>query len=341
MRFGWDIPNVHHGFGLDAYSFGDRYEESVAVNVTTFNEVSARAEQIGFDAVWIADHVVFPDSSSSGHPLRYRANSGRDDDDDVVDRHNVRSQDPSFEAITTMSYLAGRTTRCRIGVGVLVIPYRNPLLAAKMLATLDVLSGGRIIVAAGVGWLKEAFVALGADYVHRGAVTDEYIDLMRTVWREDDPEFHGRFYEIPAGLRVYPKPLQKPAIPVWVGGVSKPALRRAATRGDGWLGVYQPVEATRAIHAQLGEQLAQAGRGAEEFTFAHRVRFQVTDQPGGDQPCIGRPRAVADGIRRYHDAGVQHLQLAPPPGPTTAYLLEQADRFEADVLPLISDLWSG
>jgi len=339
MRFGWDVPNVHHGFGLDAYAFGDVYAESVAVTVPTIEQVSARAEQIGFDTIWIADHVVFPDRSVVEHLLRYRPNSGRGDD--AADGHAVRSQDPVFEAITTMSYLAGRTRRCRIGVGVLVIPYRHPLLAAKMLATLDVLSRGRIIVAAGVGWLKEAFDALGADYVNRGPITDEYLDLMRTVWRSADPHFDGRFIRIPPGLRVHPTPVQEPSIPIWIGGVSGRALRRAAARGDGWLGVYQPVEATRELHGRLRGLLDQAGRSADDFVFAHRVRFQVTDADGGDQPCIGSPRRIADGIRRYHEAGVDHLVLAPPPGPTTAYLLEQLDRFEHDVRPLIEDLWNA
>lgn len=339
MRFGWDVPNVHHGFGLDAYAFGDAYTDGVAVNVPTIDQVSAVADEIGFDTIWVADHVVFPDASAAAHPLRYRANSGRGDDG-RTDRHNVRSQDPIFEAITTMSYLAGRTRRCRIGVGVLVIPYRNPLLTAKMLATLDVLSGGRIILAAGVGWLKEAFDALGADYVNRGAVTDEYLDLMRTVWRADDPRFEGRFAQVPPGLRVYPKPAQ-PSIPIWIGGVSGRALRRAATRGDGWLGVYQSIDATRELHAKLRGLLDQAGRPADEFVFAHRVRFQITDADGGDQPCIGNPRRIADGIRRYHESGVDHLVLAPPPGPTTAYLLEQLDRFEHSVRPLIDDLWNA
>lgn len=344
MRLGWDVPNVHHGFGLDAYAFGDVYAEDVAVTAHTIDQVSSRAEQVGFDAIWIADHVVFSDRSVSEHPLRYRPNSGRDDDplegDDRAGRYeiqdhqanhgqnkgsaryDVRSQDPVFEAITTMSYLAGRTRRCRIGVGVLVIPYRNPLLAAKMLATLDVLSGGRIILAAGVGWLKEALEALGADYENRGPITDEYLDLMRSVWRSADPRFEGRLIQIAPGLRMHPTPVQQPSIPIWIGGISNRALRRAATRGDGWLAVYQPVETIRELHTRLRALLDQAGRSPDDFVFGHRVRFQVTDADGGDQPCIGSPRRIADGIRRYREAGVDHLLLAPPPGPTTAYLLE-------------------
>lgn len=336
MEFGWDVPNVHHGFGLEEYAMGDRYTQTVAVNVDTFDRVSARAQEIGFHAIWVADHLVFPDVSEVPHPFGYVSNSGRDN---AADEHQVRSDDPVYEAITTMTYLAARTTTCRIGVGVLVIPYRNPILAAKMLSTLDVLSGGRVILAAGVGWLKNAFDVLGADYEHRGAVTNEYLDVMRLIWKDRHPQFEGEFFTLPPGLQFNPKPVQQPGIPVWVGGVSKPALRRAATRGDGWLGVYQTVEDTVAMHDTIRRQAADAGRDPGELTFAHRLRFQVTDEDGGDQPCIGSPQAIADAIWRYHDAGVQHLLLAPPPGPTTDYLVEQVDRFEAEVKPLVEDLW--
>lgn len=337
MEFGWDVPNVHHGFGLDSY-VRESAQEGVAVGVETFRQVSARAEEIGFHAIWIADHVLFPQSSEVAHPFGYNANTGREDDN-RTETHNVRSHDPVFECLSTLSYLSGITSRVKIGIGVLVIPYRNPVLAAKMLATIDVLSGGRIIVTAGVGWLKEAFTALGADYDHRGKVTDEYIDLMKVIWTDPRPQYDGEFYRLEPGMELHPMPVQKPHVPIWVGGVSNPALRRAATRGTGWLGVYQTLEDTAEMHSRLTGLLRERDRDPEEFTFAHRLRFQVVDDDGGDQPCIGRPQKIADSIRRYHDLGVEHLLLAPPPGPSTQALLEQADRFEAQVKPLVADLW--
>jgi probable F420-dependent oxidoreductase len=339
MEFGWDIPNVHHGFGLDSYVREGGAGEGVAVGVETFLRVSARAEQVGFHAIWIADHVLFPRSSEVPHPLGYNANTGREDDN-ASDRHNVRSGDPIFEALAVMSFLAALTTKCKIGIGVLVIPYRNPVLTAKMLATIDVLSGGRVILTAGVGWLKEAFTALGADYDNRGAITTEYLEVMRTIWQDPEPECAGRFYSVQPGLEFNPMPLQKPHIPIWVGGVSAPALRRAATQGTGWLGVYQTPDDTAALHARLAELLRERDRDPEDFTFAHRLRFQVTDQNGGDQPCIGSPQKIADSIHRYHDLGVRHLLLAPPPGPTTRALLQQADLCESEVKPLVLDVWS-
>jgi probable F420-dependent oxidoreductase len=339
MEFGWDIPNVHHGFGLDSY-VREGAGEGVAVNVETFQQVSARAEEIGFHAIWIADHVLFPDASEVAHPLGYKSNTGREDDN-VGDVHNVRSDDPIFEALTTMSYLAGITKRARIGVGVLVIPYRNPVLTAKTLSTIDVLSGGRVILTAGVGWLKEAFTALEADYEHRGTVTNDYLELMRTIWTDPKPRFEGQHYTLSPGLRFNPMPVQKPHIPIWVGGVSAPALRRAATLASGWLGVYQTPEDTRTLHDRLTAMLRERDRDLADFTFAHRLRFQVVDDPGDiDQPCVGPPQKIADSIRRYHDLGVEHLLLAPPPGPTTQALVQHADRFANDVKPLVDDLWS-
>jgi probable F420-dependent oxidoreductase len=339
MEFGWDVPNVHHGFGLDAY-VREGPGEGVAVNVETFRKVSARAEEIGFHAIWIADHVLFPDASEVAHPFGYNSNTGREDDN-VGGAHNVRSEDPIYEALATMSFLAGITERVRIGVGVLVIPYRNPVLTAKMLSTIDVLSGGRVILTAGVGWLKEAFTALEADYDHRGAVTNEYLKLMKVIWTDPKPRFEGEHYTLEPGVRFNPMPVQKPHIPIWVGGVSGPALRRAATLASGWLGVYQTLEDTAAMHARLTGLLRERDRDPAAFTFAHRLRFQVVADAGDvDQPCIGSPRKIADSIRHFHDVGVEHLLLAPPPGPTTAALLEQADRFANDVKPLVDDLWS-
>lgn len=337
VEFGWDVPNVHHGFGLDSYvKQGD--DQGVAVGVETFRAVSVRAEEIGFHAIWIADHVVFPQASEVAHPFGYNSNTGRADDNQT-ESHNVRSHDPVFECLATLSFLSALTSRVKIGMGVLVIPYRNPVLAAKMLATIDVLSGGRIIVTAGVGWLKEAFTALGADYEHRGRVTDEYIELMKIIWTDPQPRYDGHHYTLEPGLEFHPMPVQKPHVPIWVGGVSAPALRRAATHGTGWLGVYQTLEDTVGLHDLLTANLLGRDRDPADFTFAHRLRCQVVDDDGGDQPCIGRPQKIADSIRRYHDVGVEHLLLAPPPGPTTAALVEQADRFEEQVKPLVEDLW--
>src|SRR3989304_4390958 len=139
-----------------------------------------------------------------------------------------------LEPLTLMSYRAAATKKIRLGTSVLIVPYRNPLVAAKMLATLDVLSGGRIILGAGVGWLPEGVAALGAPpFGERGRVTDEYIRLMRECWTKDRIDFQGAYYRV-SDIVFLPKPVQKPAIPIWIGGHTEGALRRAGELGDGW-----------------------------------------------------------------------------------------------------------
>jgi probable F420-dependent oxidoreductase len=336
MDFGFDIPNMNHGLGLDKYVGGASIKH-LAIGVETFERLTARCEEIGFHTLWIADHLVFPDSSSVAHPLGYQPNTGRDDEGNGGT--GVRSGAPIYEAISTLGYLAGRTRRCRLGIGVLVIPYRNPVLAAKSLATIDVLTGGRVTLGAGVGWLKESFEAGGADYEHRGAVTDEFIDAMRVLWTEDEPTFSGRFFVLPSGMRFLPAPVQRP-IPILIGGSSAPAIRRAAGRGDGWIAPYQALDQFTDARRRILELVEKNGRDPASFTFTNQVRFQVLDGDGlGTDDLIGRPQAVADLIRAFDEAGVDHLQLKPLPGPTTDAIIEQADRFVEQVVPLIEDLW--
>jgi probable F420-dependent oxidoreductase len=336
VDFGFDIPNMNHGLGLDQYLGGSSIK-TLAIGVETFERLTDRCEEIGFHTLWIADHLVFPDSSSVPHPLGYQPNTGRDDDG--AGGTGVRSGAPIYEAISTLGYLAGRTRRCRLGIGVLVIPYRNPVLAAKSLATTDVLTGGRVTLGAGVGWLKESFDAGGADYEHRGAVTDEFIDAMRVLWTQDEPVFVGRHFSLPPGLRFLPAPVQRP-IPILIGGSSPPALRRAAARGDGWIAPYQGLDQFVDARRRILELVESNGRDPSTFTFTNQVRFQVTDEGDlGTDDLIGRPERVARLIRAFDEAGVNHLQLKPLPGPTTDAIIEQADRFVDQVVPLIEDLW--
>jgi probable F420-dependent oxidoreductase len=341
MEFGFDVPNVHHGLGLEVY-VGGADIKSLAIDPETFDRLSSRIEEIGFHTMWIADHVVFPDSSSLPHPLGYQANTIRSDDG-TSERTNVRSEEPIYEALSVLAYLGARTQRCRVGIGVLVIPYRNPVVAGKALATIDLLTRGRVTVGAGVGWLKESFEATGADYEHRGAVTDEYIEVMRVLWSEDAPVYHGRHFTLPDGLRFRPKPVQQP-IPLLIGGVSGPAIRRAARLGDGWMAPYQSIERFTENRIRIRQLLEANGRDPDTFTFQSQVRFQVVDadvesKVDADGDCIGRPARIAEMIRAHHAAGVDHLQLKPPPGPTSDALVEQASRFADQVLPLIEDLW--
>ena len=168
--------------------------------------LATRAEELEFDHLWAADHIVLPTQVSSPYP--YSPTS-------------VSPVDPaaSFcEPMSVLCYLAGCTQRIKLGTHVLVLPYRNPVLTAKMVSTLDYLSGGRAILGIGAGWMEEEFKALGLNtFAERGAVTNEYIGILKELWTQDDPQFQGRHYQI-SGVKFNPKPVQKPHPPIWVGG---------------------------------------------------------------------------------------------------------------------------
>ena len=189
LSFGMNLPTHRHDVTVDA-----------------IRDLTLRAERHGFDSVVMADHIVLPKEVKSAYPY-------------ASDGVSVfRADLPFFEPISTLLYLAGCTTRIRLGFNVLIAPYRPAVLTAKMLAMLDVLSGGRLIVGIGAGWMKEEFTALGLDtFEVRGSVTDEYIDALRFLWSGNETAFDGRFVQIPE-VGMLPLPVQTPHPPIWIGG---------------------------------------------------------------------------------------------------------------------------
>src|SRR5262249_37230289 len=188
-----------------------------------------RGESLGFASVMIADHLVFPVTITSRYP--YTVSGDFPGQGDVLDQ------------LSLMAFVAAKTARLRLVTSVMIVPYRNPVLTAKALATIDVLSKGRVTLGVGVGWMREEFEALGAPGSDRRAVvTDESIGTFKTLWPQGPASSSGRFYRF-AALHSRPQPVQKPHPPIWVGGHSKAALRRAARLGDGW----HPVGANAAV----------------------------------------------------------------------------------------------
>jgi probable F420-dependent oxidoreductase len=218
---------------------------------------------------------------------------------------------PYLEALTALAYLAGMTRRVRLGTHVLILPYRNPVLTAKVVTTIDHVSGGRLDLGIGVGWMREEFEALGYDYYERrGAVTDEQIAVLKTLWTEDVPRFEGAFYRFgPVGA--LPKPVQKPHPPLWIGGHTRVALRRVARLGDGWLPIGArppanlPPEEVAAGIARIRDEARQLGRDAD----AIRVTFSTTPSlgraDGQRRPFQGSPDEIARDIQQYRQAGVE------------------------------------
>jgi probable F420-dependent oxidoreductase len=227
-------------------------------------------------------------------------------------------QGDALEQLALMAFIAGKTRTLRLVSSVMIVPHRNPVVTAKMLATIDVLSRGRVTVGVGVGWLREEFQALGApDFDRRGSVSDEYIRIMKTLWTECPASFAGEFYRFEA-VRCLPAPVQKPHPPIWVGGHSKAALRRVARLGDGW----HPVGANPAVPlrppelaASLDElrRLTEAeGRDPSRLTISYKAPVYDPSQPldgrtGERRPFSGSPGEIEDDIAAFARLGVSEV----------------------------------
>ncbi len=291
--------------------------------------LAQRAEDLSFDHVWVSDHIVIPHEVDSFYP--YAA-------DGVAP---FQRDNTYFEPLAALNFLAGCTTRVKLGTHVLILPYRNPVLTAKILATLDVLSGGRLILGVGVGWMEEEFLAMGLDtYAQRGEVTNEYIQIFKELWTSERPEFHGKHYDI-SEVGFLPKPVQQPHPPIWIGGHTNPAIRRAATLGDGWMpiglrppAILEPEELSEKI-ARLRRISARAGRAedAVDLVFSTDCIFQ--NDTGNDRRLVsGRPEQIAADLRQYQDLGVQHFILSFPAA-TADEQQHAMERFSREVMPLI------
>lgn len=186
-------------------------------------DVARAAERAGARSLWAADHIVQVREVHSFHPFS---------DDGAVE---WSPQTPWPEVMTTLTWLAAITSQVRIGSCVLVLPQRDPILLAKASATLDALSGGRLTLGIGAGWMREEFEVLGWDFATRGRRMNEAIEVMRRCWQGAPQPFTGEFFDLPDGLMAYPTPAQADGIPLLIGGMSKAALRRAGRLGDGWL----------------------------------------------------------------------------------------------------------
>ncbi len=291
--------------------------------------LAQRAESLGFDSVWVSDHIILPRKVDSFYPYAADGVATFQPDEDY------------YEPLAALNFLAGCTQKIRLGTHVLILPYRNPVVTAKMLSTLDVLSGGRVILGAGVGWMEEEFQALGLDtYAQRGAVTDEYIQLFKELWTKDEPEFQGEHYQL-SGMGFMPKPVQKPHPPIWIGGHTNPAIRRAAEYGDGWMpiglrppAILEPEELAEKI-ARLRRLTVRAGRPEDAVSLCFSTGVTFDDSPGATRRMMsGRAEQIAADLRQYQDLGVRNFILGFP-GESVAALDEAMEQFSKQVMPLI------
>jgi probable F420-dependent oxidoreductase len=259
-----------------------------------------RAEALGFHSVVIGDHVVFPVRIASKYP--YTVSGAFPGGGDAL------------EQLTLAAFVAAHTERLRLVTSVMILPHRHPVLAAKMLATIDVLSRGRLTVGVGVGWLREEFEALGApDFDRRGAASDEILTIFKTLWSGSPASFSGDFFRFPE-VRCLPAPVQKPHPPIWIGGHSRAALRRVARHGDGWhpvganpASMLGPVE-LRDLVAELRRLTEAERRDPATITIAYKAPLYDVGLAGGERrPFSGTDAQVLDDIAAYAKLGVHEL----------------------------------
>jgi len=253
-------------YGLFGINFGPCADPDAAVRV------AQAAEAAGLESVWTGEHVVLPDPQVAPSP--------------------VPPHVPMLDPAVSLAYVAGATQRIRLGTGIIILPQRNPVVLAKELASVDVVSQGRLIAGFGAGYLEPEFVALGAPFSDRGARTNEYIEVIRTLWTMAKPQFAGRFHRF-SGIDAHPRPVQRPHPPIVIGGVSPPAFRRAVRQCNGWYGFALTAEET----AGCVRQLAEAGRRYSRPATLGNIDITVTP----------RAKLDADSARRFADLGVDRL----------------------------------
>jgi probable F420-dependent oxidoreductase len=246
-------------------------------------DLACRAEELGIDSVWAHDHVF-----NVGH---------------VFDRIGGK---PYYEPLTLLGFVAARTQRVRLGTSVLVLPYHNAVRLAKTAATLDVLSGGRLVMGVGVGLIEKEMRAMGSPYAERGAFTDESIAVMRALWAQDDPKFDGKYYQF-AGMKFSPKPKQKP-IPVVIGGVSRAAIRRAARLGDGWQPLGLSPEALGQGISELRAEAQACGRDASKIPVS--IAMSLAAARAGRHALGTKPAEIIKNAKAYASLGVETLIIS-------------------------------
>lgn len=272
------------------------------------------AEEAGFESLWASDHVVMPVRYQSSYPF---SDSGRYKDMGSWRGESETSDDvPAPDPLIHLAFQAARTKRIKLGTGVLILPQRNPVVLAKQAATLDRLAGGRLLLGVGVGWLREEMDALGVPWERRGARTDEYIDALRTLWREPEAEYHGEFVDL-SPVRCNPHPANGTSVPIHIGGHNDAAARRAGRIGDGFFPAIYPNSAVRDRLPPLLDVMRVAAKDAGRSPDA----VEVTS--GGAR--------TAEDAKWFADLGVHRL-VVQPRARDAASLREELLRFGHDVI---------
>ena len=321
MRYGFSVPN------------GGPLARADAIRA-----IAGKGENLGFDCVVAPDHIIIPKSIASPYPY---SESG-----EFVSVSAAAGE--CLEMLGMLSFLAAATPSLRLITSVMVVPYRHPVLAAKLLATIDVLSGGRLTVGCGVGWMEEEFGPVGAPpFAERGKATDEFIGAIKELWTSQTPTFDGAYTRF-ADIAFAPKPVQTPHPPIWIGGESAPAMKRTVRLGDGWYPIGNnprfPLNTTQRFAdgvKRLRRFAEEAGRDPAEIDLAffapryNENEAQILDD-GARQAFTGSVEEIAADIAGFRELGVRHL-IFNFLDPSLERTLERMEFFADRVRPLVDD----
>jgi probable F420-dependent oxidoreductase len=288
-------------------------------------ELAALAESSSLESLWLADHVMFPVHVASKYPYSPTGVFPID-----------MTQEPLLEPMAIMGVLVGATKRVKIGTAVLVIPYRNPVLLARMLVTLDVLSAGRTMLGAGVGWLAEEFAALEAQpFAARGRVTDEYIEIVKRICQGGEVRFQGNHYHLDPVISS-PGSVQRPHPPILIGGTSNAALHRVARLGDGWLSTGLHPERIGERLRTLQKLCKAHGRPYADLSLSHKLFINIGEArqsaDGSRDAGTGTPADIVHDLRRLVDLGYSRV-IVRYRGSDAAEQRRQLRMFIADIVP--------
>jgi len=304
MKFGMGLPVL-----MLYPAVMSRWEPDAPASAAT--RVAQKADELGFDLVTIPEHIIIPTEMAEVMGRRYT------------------------EAWTASAFLAGATRNVRVLTYVLVVPYRHPIMLAKQIATLDFMSGGRTILGAAVGHMQREFELLGADFKERGAVTDEYLAAMKELWTAEEPSFHGKYVQFER-VAFEPKPVQKPHPPIWIGGNSRPAMRRVARHGDGWIPYLVRKKQLPACLEYIREQPEFQANPRDLDVVIPLATFNIEDYSHRELSKADVPRGkeqTIDEIGRWRDAGGTGVLANMRRTPNVEALLEQMEWFASEVMP--------
>ncbi len=255
MKIGFALPNIGPLGSAQAIS-----------------KVAGRAEALGYDSLWTIERLLWPVKPQTPYPVT---------PDGLLPEFYKYSLDP----LDTLTFAAAHTKTVALGTSVLDIPYYNPVTLARRLTTLDLFSHGRLRVGLGLGWSKDEMDATGADMKQRGAMADEFLQVLKAIWTTNPVEFHGKFYQVPKSY-IGPKPVQKPHPPIYLAAFAPPAMKRLATMADGWNPVAIPVDGMALMFGALKQMAKEAGRDPSSLAMVVRANLEITDKPLGKERMI-------------------------------------------------------